>query len=69
MYRTHTCGELRLKDVNLQKRMIIPNNRKGTFRGTKNTFVTFINSNSNDSIGQLIIFGYSIDDKKKGLIF
>ena len=42
--RHHEVTGLTLKDVNLEKGMIIPNNGKGTVRGTKNTFITFINS-------------------------
>jgi len=52
--RHHEATGLRLKDVNIEKSMIIPNNGKGTFRGTKNTFVTFFNSEAKRILRQFI---------------
>ena len=39
----HEATGLTPKDVNLDTGMVIPNNEQATIRGTKNTFVTFIN--------------------------
>jgi integrase len=52
--RHHEATGLTLGDVNLKKNMIIPNNGRGTFRATKNTFVTFFNSEAKRVLKQFI---------------
>ena len=54
--RHHVATELTPKDVNLDTGMVIPNNEQAIIRGTKNTFVTFINSSKN---GSEEIYGFS----------
>ena len=52
--RRHEAAELRLKDIDLEMGMVIPNSGEINVRGTKNTFVTFINSEAKSVLKQLI---------------
>jgi len=51
--RRHEAKDLTLKDIELETGMVVPNNEEATLRGTKNTYVTFINSETRAVLKQL----------------
>ena len=52
--RRHEVKNLTMNDIDLEKGMVIPNNEEASLRATKNTYVTFINSEARAVLKQLM---------------